>query len=315
MGASGRPRRRALVLAAGLGLRLRPLTETVPKPLLPVAGRPIIAATLDALAAAGVELCAVNLHHCPQAIPAALGSSWRGMELCYRFEPTLLGTLGPLAAFRAELEVADEIFVVNGDSLCQWPLEQLARTRRTAGVDVALLLSSTADPGPLGGGLGVDRTGRLRLVPELDLGGWVRRRVFAGAHVLTPRILARVPEGPGDSIRQLYREMIRGGERIVTTSTSRRWDDCGTPESYRNAVVRRLAAAGFVAAGASVGEGARFARSAVEAGAEVGEGADVRSSVVLPGARIGAGATVLAAVVGCGAKVPAGTVVHGGLVA
>lgn len=312
--ADQRPRRRALVLAAGLGLRLWPLTERVPKPLLPVAGRPIIADTLDVLAQAGVELCCINLHHCADTIPATLGSSWNAMEISYRYEPELLGTLGPLAAFRAELEVAEEIFVLNGDSLCRWPLEQLSRARRRAGARVGLLLSATADPEPLGGGLGIDEDGRLRLVPELDLGGWTRRRVFAGAHAIDPGVLAQVPQGPGDSIRQLYRPMIRAGEVIVTTSTARRWDDCGTPESYRRAVVRRLGAKGFVAGGATVSPSARVVRSAVEGTVEVGEGAEVRASVVLPGARIGAGARVVEAVVGFGARVPANTVVTGGLV-
>jgi NDP-sugar pyrophosphorylase family protein len=309
---AGRPRRRALVLAAGLGLRLRPLTEAMPKPLLPVAGTPIICATLDVLASAGVELCAINLHHLPAAIPAALGTSWKGMPLVYRSEPTLLGTLGPLAAFRPELEAAEEIFVVNGDSLCQWPLEQLSRVRRQAGARIALLLSQTADPEPLGGGLGVNARGHLRLVPELDLGGWSRRRVFAGAHALDSRLLAQIPSGPGDSIRQLYRPLLRAGETIVTTATARRWDDLGTPESYRRGILRRLGRRSFVAADAEVARSARVHCSAIEASAQVRSDAHVERSVVLPGATIGSGARVVDAVVGFGAEIPPGAVIEGG---
>ncbi|HSM15042.1 MAG TPA: sugar phosphate nucleotidyltransferase, partial [Thermoanaerobaculia bacterium] len=83
---------RALVLAAGRGERLRPLTAELPKPLLPVAGRPLVEHTLERLRAAGVEAVAINLHHRGERIRSALGESWHGLPLCYSEEPRLLGT-------------------------------------------------------------------------------------------------------------------------------------------------------------------------------------------------------------------------------
>ncbi|MBV8200945.1 MAG: NTP transferase domain-containing protein, partial [Acidobacteria bacterium] len=118
-------RLRALVLAAGLGKRLRPLTDATPKPLLPVLGEPILGATLRELAAAGCEAAAINLHHGGEQVPAALGRAYAGLPLTYSQEPALLGTLGamqPLAGFFA---AADLVLVINGDSLCRWPLAAL----------------------------------------------------------------------------------------------------------------------------------------------------------------------------------------------
>ena len=91
---------RALVLAAGLGERLRPLTEFLPKPLLPVAGRPVAGHTLRALRKVGCEAAALNLHHLGDMVRSALGESYEGLPLTYSVEPRLLGTLGPLFALR-----------------------------------------------------------------------------------------------------------------------------------------------------------------------------------------------------------------------
>src|SRR5262245_6139342 len=116
-----RLRLRALVLAAGRGERLRPLTATIPKPLLPVGGRPLAAWTLERLRLAGVEAAALNLHHLGDSIRAAFGASYRGMPLVYSDERELLGTGGALPPLRDFLGEADLVLVVNGDSLCRWP--------------------------------------------------------------------------------------------------------------------------------------------------------------------------------------------------
>src|SRR5262245_29422623 len=90
---------KAIILAAGAGTRLRPLTDTCPKPMLPVAGRPLLAHTLDWLQSNGVAEVAINLHHLPDIVRAGLGDggAW-GMALSYSYEPTLLGTSGAVRA-------------------------------------------------------------------------------------------------------------------------------------------------------------------------------------------------------------------------
>ncbi|KAB2963881.1 MAG: nucleotidyltransferase family protein, partial [Thermoanaerobaculia bacterium] len=151
-------RPRALVLAAGLGERLRPLSLEIPKPLLPVAGRPVASFALDALARAGCGALAINLHHLGEAVRAAFGESWHGVPVRYSDESALLlgtgGALPPLAEFFAG---AGAIVVVNGDSLCRWPLDRLLSAHRRGRAPVTLLVSRRADPRRFGGGVAIER--------------------------------------------------------------------------------------------------------------------------------------------------------------
>ena len=111
-----RPQIRAVVLAAGLGTRLRPLTATVPKPLLPVLGRPLVEHTLERLEAIGCEAAALNLHHLAGAVRAGLGERFGSMPLVYSAEERLLGTLGALGPLRDFLAPADPT-----SSTASWP--------------------------------------------------------------------------------------------------------------------------------------------------------------------------------------------------
>lgn len=308
-------RLRALVLAAGYGERLRPLTDDLPKPLLPVLGRPAIARTLDALAAAGCEAAAVNLHHLGAVVRTALGESHAGMALVYSEErPRILGTLGALGPLRRFLGAADLVVVVNGDTLCEWPFERLFKFHQRGGSPATLLLTSRPDPGEYGGGVGVDRRGRVidfgregRRLPGAAAGRVARRRVFAGAHLLDPVLLGRVPEGPADVIRDLYEPLLEAGEPIRTVTTARRWHDLGTPGRYLAAVLEWARAErprdftpgrpGWVAAGARIEAGARVEGSVLERGAVVETGARVRRCLVLPEARVARGTALDEAIV------------------
>ncbi|HLF55891.1 MAG TPA: sugar phosphate nucleotidyltransferase, partial [Thermoanaerobaculia bacterium] len=195
---------RALVLVAGRGERLWPLTLELPKPLLPVAGRPLVAWTLDRLAALGVAGAALNLHHLGTRIRVALGDGHGTLPLVYSEEAELLGTGGALPPLRAWLGEAERVLVVNGDSLCRWPLAELvARARRTR-APATLLFHRTADPRRFGGGVAVEG-GRVVAFRRGAL-GWETartRRVFAGAAVLAPELLDRLPEGASDIVGAL----------------------------------------------------------------------------------------------------------------
>jgi NDP-sugar pyrophosphorylase family protein len=292
------PRRRALVLAAGYGTRLRPLTEELPKPLLPVLGRTLLARTLDALAAVGCEAVAINLHHLPEAIPAALGERWGAMPLVYSREDPILGTLGAFVPLRAFFAGCDEVLLVNGDSLCDWPLAALLARHRRGGAAATILVAGRPDPRPFGGGLGLDRRGRVTAIRTDRAFGEVHRRyVYAGAYVLRPELLARVPEGvPSDSMNDLFLPMLAaGGLPLGSLVTWRPWHDLGTPARYLEGVVdwaRRAGAAsgGWVSPGATVEPGARLERSVVEAGARIAGDAELEGSLVMGRAIVGAGA-------------------------
>jgi mannose-1-phosphate guanylyltransferase len=324
-------RLRALVLAAGLGTRLRPLTAVTPKPLLPVAGQPILTRTLQRLAAAGCEAAAINLHHGAEQIRRRLGPALDGLPLTYSEEPLLLGTLGAFAPLRGFFAGADLGLIVNGDSLCRWPLAELIRHHLASdGALATLLLSSRADPARFGGGVAVGRGGALLdLRPARGAGTGEmadrtagsaggrpqpRRRVFAGAHVLSPRLLERiaadVAEAPADIVRDLYEPLL--AERpgcLATLTTGRHWHDLGTPRRYLTAVLDWAEATGrgrWISPAAEASPAAEVRRSSIEAGCQIGAGARVEGSVLLPGARVGAGCLVRGAILGDGAELPAG---------
>jgi mannose-1-phosphate guanylyltransferase len=312
-------RLRAVVLAAGLGTRLRPLTGTEPKPALPVAGVPVAGRSLALLARAGCEAAAVNLHHLGDRLRAALGESVAGMPLVYSREEEVQGTLGALWPLRDFCAAADVLLVINGDSLCRWPLARLLRAHRRGGAAATLLLSSRADPADFGGGVGVGRDGGIVTFDRAPAPAVARRRVFAGAHAIAPRLLRRLAAGPADFIADLYRPLVERGERIAAIETRRLWQDLGTPERYRRAVLdhlfrRRPWRRRWIGQGARVGSDARLSRAAVEAGAAVGRAARLRRTLVLPGARVGREAVLKNCLVGFEARVPDGAEIGGQLI-
>ncbi len=309
-------RLRALVLAAGLGTRLRPLTDTAPKPLLPVAGLPILGHTLQQLAAAGCEAAAINLHHRGEQIRERFGDSFAGMPLVYSEEPELLGTLGALHPLKSFLVGADMIILINGDSLCKWPLRKLIRRYQSDGAEASLLLTATAPVAQFGGGVGIDRDGRiLSFRPSDAVQGEVRRYVFAGAHVFSPKLLDRVGPGNSDIVRDLYMPMLGEGAKLTALVTQRPWHDLGTPQRYLDAVIdwsqagwpERLWRRSWVSPEAVIEPGAKVRHAAVEAGAKVGEDAHVERSVLMPGSKVGKGSVVRESILGFGATVPPGT--------
>lgn len=311
-------RARAVVLAAGLGSRLRPLTDFQPKPLLPVAGRPILRHTLAALAAAGCEAAAVNLHHLGDRIRERLGAEVDGMPIVYSPEPELRGTLGALAPLGDFLAAAERVIVINGDSLCRWPVRKLLRRHERGGGLVTLMLTTRAEPQAFGGPVGVDAGGRVVAFGEGRRFGEVKRwRVYAGAHVFSPARLGALTRSPADFVSDLWVPMLERGAPIAALESAARWVELGTPARYlagarawaRGRWPLSLIRRGWIAPGAYVHPAARVRRSVIENGARVEEGAEVESSLVLPGACVTAGCRVRASILGFDVRLASGTAV------
>jgi mannose-1-phosphate guanylyltransferase len=308
---------RALVLAAGLGTRLRPLTEHLPKPLLPVRGVPILGHTLAQLAAFGCEAAAVNLHYLGEPIRERFGDVHAGMPLTWSEEPEILGTLGALNPLKEFFAPADLVLLVNGDSLCRWPLRQFVRRHLAGEARVTLLLASRPDPTGFGGGVGVDREGLVQSFRPGDPERHqvARRYVFAGVHAIAPELLAQVGPGKADIVRDFYIPLLETGERIASVVFAGRWHDLGTPQRLLDATLDwargegpgRLWRRSWISPEAGVGAGSRVSSVAIEAGARVGEKARVERSILMPGARIGKGSVVRESILGFGAAVPPGT--------
>ncbi|HVO21209.1 MAG TPA: NDP-sugar synthase [Anaeromyxobacter sp.] len=314
----------AMVLCAGLGTRLRPLTRVLPKPAAPVCDVPLLHWTLALLRGAGVGRAVVNAHHLAGELAEVAGAGARklGLELAVSHEPVLAGTGGALREARPLLGGADPLIVVNGDVLFDLDLEAALAAHRASGALATLVLL----PMPAGAryaAVEVDRRGAVRRIAGAfgpggpDLAPWH----FSGVHLLSAELLDRVPATPFDADvnRHVYPPLMGSG-RIRGFVAGGYWNDLGTPARYLEACEDVLA--GRVPLGRFAGaeplSEAVERRRGVRAGpaVELDPAARLAGPCYLgPGARVGAGAEVgPLAVIGAGAVVPAGAVVRGAVV-
>jgi len=232
-----------MILAAGLGTRLRPLTDSTPKPLLPVSGTPMIVWNLLLLKRHGIRDVIINLHHLGTMISQALGDGRTlGMRIVYSHEPVILGTGGGIKQAEPYFH-GEPILVLNGDTLFELDLDALMAFHREREAAATLVLRK--DPEAARWGL-VEVTDRAEVVRITGRGRTetapASARMFAGIHILHPRLLRYLPAGKECSIIDAYVQGIQEGERILGYDFDGFWSDVGTPERY--AQVEQDAAAG-----------------------------------------------------------------------
>lgn len=302
------------VLAAGLGTRLRPLTTRRPKPLVPVAGRPLIEYALDALAGAGITQIGINAFHLGAQVEPALAH--RPEQLTVVHETELRGTGGGIRGIARALG-GGPLAVVNGDALFDFDLAPLLAQHRTSGALATLVLRHVPPDAPFGR-VGVDAGGRLHRIaevegPEADAHP-LRYGAFTGVQFIEQPVLDAIPEGAYDILRSAYRHHLdrRALLRGVFVDADRLWLDVGNVERYLTA--NRAALRGQlpgenparISLHADIAEGALIDREncRVEADVVVGAGARIGPDVVLGrGAVVRPGAVVRNAVVWPGAVV------------
>jgi mannose-1-phosphate guanylyltransferase len=308
---------RAVVLVGGEGTRLRPLTETVPKPLVDFLDRPFLHVVLDHLAAHGVTEAILSSPYLEETFAPFLASR-AGTEpaLTWITETEPLGTAGAIANARARLD--GPTFVLNGDILTDLDLTALlARHRETAAV-ATITLTHVEDARPYGL-VTTDGTRVLefREKPSEAIPG----EVNAGTYVLEPEALDGVPPGRSVSIeREVFPRLIAGGAVVSAFSSDAYWLDLGTPERYLQAHADALEGriGGFDVSAPFVGDGARVDPSAtlgrlavIGPGARVEAGAEVHDSILQRGATVGARARVRDSILGPGSRVGEGALVRG----
>jgi NDP-sugar pyrophosphorylase family protein len=226
--------RRAMVLAAGFGRRLGPLTDTLPKPLMPVAGRPILAHILAFLRAGGIEEVVVNLHHLGDRIEEAIGDGGAfGVRVRYSREPVIRDTGGGIK--QAEPLLAGEPFVVaNGDSLLDVPLGDVIAFHRARGGVATMVVRPDAKAAEYGL-VELDADDRLHRIvglPEGPVGGPLRPYMFPGLQVFEPRVFDYMGAGETFSVtRVTYPRMIAAGEPVFGYVCAARWITIDTPEA------------------------------------------------------------------------------------
>lgn len=231
---------KAMVLAAGLGKRMRPLTETMPKPMVPVGGRPLIDWGLDALAVAGVREAVVNVHYLPEQLTAYLATRTRPRIAISDERDSLLDSGGGIVKALPMLG-SDPFFVLNADTF--WvdngrsSLTRLGLAWDAGAMDILLLL---ADPASATGHTGsvdfrMDEDGRLMRAGE---GG--KGYIYAGAAIVHPRVFDGAPADPHSLNLQFDRAIAAG--RLFGMPLEGHWITVGTPDAIApaEAALKRL---------------------------------------------------------------------------
>lgn len=221
----------AFILGAGLGTRLRPLTEHIPKPLLPLNGRPMITYAMDHLLGIGIERFIVNTHHFPEKyLEAFPHRTWRDVPIEFRYEPTLLDTGGGLKNLEDLLKGDEAIICYNGDILCTMSLDILIRSHEAQGGEATLAL----------------RTQGPNLNVDIDLSGAIcdmRRTLkrpgaasclFTGIYTVETSILAAIEKNRIESVVDVFLRRIvasPGSIRGIIIDSGE-WDDIGSVDVY-----------------------------------------------------------------------------------
>jgi len=316
---------RAMVLAAGLGTRLRPLTNEITKPMVPVLDRPVMAHIVDLLDTHGFDQVIANLHYFPDSIEAYFGE-----RLSYRFEPELLGTAGGVRAC-ADFFGADTFVVISGDALTDIDLGAFVARHREAKGIATLAVKKVTDTREYGVVLH-DREGRITGFQEKpspdealsDLGN-------CGIYMFEPGIFDYFPERPFvDWANDVFPTLLENDIPFHIHEVREYWNDVGSLAELRQGTFDALAgelrlqvegnevAPGVIVAGETIipdsvelegpmwigrdvqiGDGARLTGPVVLGdGARVGERAQLRSSIVFPGTVVAADSILIGAIAG-----------------
>ncbi|HKZ77621.1 MAG TPA: NDP-sugar synthase [Pyrinomonadaceae bacterium] len=289
---------RAMILSAGYGTRLWPLTEDRTKPAIPILGKPLVGYVAEYLASYGCTHVVVNLHHRPESVRAALGNGGKfGVTLQYVEEPTILGTSGALDNARALLEDGTFI-VINGKIITDIDLSAAITTHRYSEAIATLVLLPNA--------------ARERFTIVETEGGFVKGfagmpeplaesgkepLMFTGIQILEPAIFKYIPRNVfSHSTTDVYPRAIASGERIAAHVATGKWYELSTLQRYLDISLMLLAE-----------KGRRFDAGA---GSVISPGATVDRAILWDGVTVGSGARVRHAILGDNVEVRAGDVIE-----
>jgi mannose-1-phosphate guanylyltransferase len=315
----------ALVLAGGEGTRLRPLTYTTPKPVMPLAGRPFLSFMLDWLSSHGVDEVILSCGFMSDDVKHVLGDIYDGMRLRYVVEEEPLGTAGPVRLALDEGVLADRLLVLNGDVLTDIDLTAEVEQHERSGARASLALYPVEDTASYGVVL-TDDEGRVTDFIEKAEGEAPSNRINAGAYVIERDVAEAIP--PGRSV-SFEREIFPGlvGNGLHGYKAEGYWIDIGTPERYLESTWDLLA--GRVASqlperdetGSLVYEGCLLSgahigpQSVLGRHCSVGSDARVERSVLHDRVRVGADAAVVESILGEGVRVGERALIEPGAIA
>ncbi|NKY55390.1 sugar phosphate nucleotidyltransferase [Nocardia flavorosea] len=316
----------AVILVGGKGTRLRPLTLSAPKPMLPTAGVPFLTHLLSRIAAAGLTHVVLGTSYKAEVFEEHFGDGADlGLEIEYVTETEPLGTGGGIRNVLPRL-TADNIMVFNGDVLGGTDLRAILETHETTRADVTLHLVRVSDPRAFGC-VPTDADGRVTAFlektqdPPTD-------QINAGCYVFRREYIEKIPAGRPVSVeREVFPALLTEGARVQGHVDTSYWRDMGTPEDFVRGsadLVRGIAPSpilpgqrgeSLVHEGAGVAPGALLiGGTVVGRGAEVGAGARLDGAILFDGAKVEAGATVERSIIGFGARIGPRALIRDGVI-
>ena len=290
---------RAIVLSAGYGTRLWPLTEDRTKPALPILGKPLVGYVAEYLAGYGIDEIVVNLHHRPESVRRALGDGSRfGVKLHYVEEPVILGTSGALDNTREFFE-RETFVVVNGKIITDIDLNAAVETHRKMKALATLVLLPNLHRERFS--VVETEAGRIKNFGRMPVDEGPVPLMFTGIHIMEPRILEYVPRGVfSDSVTDVYPKAMTNGEILAAHVASGKWRELSTLKRYLDISVELLREEG---------------KSSVSgANAVVSSTATVMDSVLWDDVEVGAGARIIRAVLADKVKISANEVIENAVV-
>jgi mannose-1-phosphate guanylyltransferase len=317
----------AVVLVGGKGTRLRPLTLSAPKPMLPIAGLPFLTHLLSRIAAAGIEHVILGTSYKAAVFEAEFGDGSKlGLQIDYVYEEQPLGTGGGIANVVPKLR-NDTVLVFNGDVLSGADLGALLQAHYDTEADLTLHLVRVGDPRAFGC-VPTDEGGNVLAFlektqdPPTD-------QINAGCYVFKRAIIDRIPRGREVSVeREVFPALLSEGVKVCGYVDSTYWRDMGTPEDFVRGsadLVRGIAPSpalgghrgeSLVHDGAAVAPGAvLIGGTVVGRGAEIGPGVRLDGAVIFDGARIEAGSVVERSIIGFGARIGPRALIRDGVIA
>ena len=296
---------KGMILAAGLGTRLRPLSYELPKPIVPVLGRPLCSYNMEFLSRSGIKEFVLNLHRQPKLIQQRV-NGWAGKKIGvkYSVEPEILGTGGGI--WNARNLLSGGTFVTaNSDTVVRFPFASALAFHREKRALSTLVLFPDAEKRYTP--VWTDGEGRITGFGS-EAGGGTRSGFYTGFQILEPELLRRIPPGkPSCIIRETYTPLLRDDAPLFGFLSSGYFLDFGSPAEYLHGTLAILSERTrettlpspvpggpvieppvFISQRAKIGAGARIGPEAVvEEDADVGEGAIVTRSILWPGAVLG----------------------------
>jgi len=312
---------KAMILAAGFGARLRPLTQTVPKPMVPVLNRPLLERTIELLRLANIQDIAVNVHHLPEQIIAHFGDGSKfGVNLHFSREEKIMGTAGGIKAVEGFL--GDGTFlVINSDIIVNIDLDRVLAFHRERGSCLTLVVREDDSPKKYDP-IEIQQDGRIvhfvgassKNIPDNT-----RRVMFTGIQIMEPEIFSRIPEGKFyGTTEDVFPEMIAEGLPVFGYLHKDYWIDMGNREQYlqvhkdaldgkvslktgllKNSEGLSIVPPVIIGEGCCIEPNARIGPHAVLGnGCSVGNNSVVENSVLWDGVMVGSDCTVRRSILG-----------------